>query len=98
MSTLFLVGSRGFFKYWTLREAYVKALGAGLSGSSKDFEFEISGNNQISIRFNGALKGDSETSTHWKFELFEPTQEHITAIAVLDEDKKLSVVRHIIVP
>ena len=90
--------SRRFFKYWTLREAYVKALGTGLSGSSKDFEFEISSHNQILIRFNGALKGDNEESAHWKLELFEPTQEHITAIAVLDDDKTLSVVRHIIVP
>lgn len=87
-----------FFRYWTLREAYVKAIGTGLSGSSNDFEFEISGNSQISIGFNAAQKNDSVASARWRFELFEPTQQHITAIAVLDEDKTLSVVRHNIVP
>jgi 4'-phosphopantetheinyl transferase len=30
-----------FFNFWTLREAYVKALGTGLAGSSKDYYFSL---------------------------------------------------------
>ncbi|NOQ88950.1 MAG: 4'-phosphopantetheinyl transferase superfamily protein, partial [Gammaproteobacteria bacterium] len=39
-----------FYKFWTLREAYVKALGVGLSGSSKEFSFALDDNDEcISI-------------------------------------------------
>ena len=30
-----------FYDFWTLRESYVKALGTGLAGSSKDFFFTV---------------------------------------------------------
>ncbi|MFV2004557.1 MAG: 4'-phosphopantetheinyl transferase superfamily protein [Gammaproteobacteria bacterium] len=68
-----------FYDLWTLREAYVKALGTGLAGSSKDFYFEVDAKNlSACINFRN---GKQAESSHWQFKLFEPTQEHRLSIA-----------------
>ncbi len=68
-----------FYKYWTLREAYVKALGTGLSGSSKDFYFTMSEDDEcISIHH----KDKSEVDTDCQFGLYMPTAEHVMAVAI----------------
>ena len=84
-----------FYNFWTLREAYVKALGSGLAGSSKNFYFSVNARNTSNAKemSAGDLAADVVTarinfrqeqltpSSHWQFRLFEPTLEHKISIA-----------------
>ena len=68
-----------FFYYWTLREAYVKALGTGLSSSSKEFYFDIGQDGMSAVlrrSDSGQVVDDS-----WQFRLYEPTSENVVCVA-----------------
>jgi len=65
-------------KYWTLKEAFVKATGIGLTYGLQTFEFDLDAQPQPLIRFL------SPTDTHasdWKFQQITLTSGHILAIA-----------------
>ena len=71
-----------FFTFWTLREAYCKALGVGLGFSKKDHAFETGSDDRVRIRFDaqaGASEGD------WQFTILRPGAEHLVAVAVRSE-------------
>jgi len=68
-----------FFARWTLREAYVKALGIGISHPTHKLSFTIGRDDSIQVAFRSELKDNAE---HWQFQLLRPTPEHIAAIAV----------------
>ena len=73
-----------FYAFWTLREAYLKALGTGLAGSSKDFYFDVKQCKQgVELHCRNALYGDAE---NWQFSLFEPTPVHVLAVGVESRD------------
>ena len=81
---------RKFFEFWTLREAYVKAIGTGLGGSSKAFHFTVGeqekGEHRMSkIHF---VPNDSSRSSAWQFMLLNLSSDHISAIALKDESIK----------
>lgn len=62
-----------FFSIWTLKEAYVKALGVGLSHPLESVAFELDG-------ASGARCSD--TGTPWQFLRCKPTAAHDLALAV----------------
>jgi len=64
-----------FYNYWTLREAYVKALGTGLAGSSKAFYFTLGTKNLSAV----LQHKDKVKSDNWRFKLLRPTAEHVLA-------------------
>lgn len=68
-----------FFSYWTLKEAYIKARGLGLSLSTTGFRFCIEASGKVSIRFND--DGDDRASA-WQFQLSRPTDAHLLAVAI----------------
>jgi len=65
-----------FVELWTLKEAYVKAVGTGLSRPLDTFSFAFTG--RSGLRFESAL-GDAAT---WDFALLAPTPDHRIAVAV----------------
>jgi 4'-phosphopantetheinyl transferase len=65
-----------FSQLWTLKEAYVKALGQGLSIALDGFAFSLS---PIAISFSDARGGDPG---RWQFESIACTARHRLSIAV----------------
>jgi 4'-phosphopantetheinyl transferase len=80
-----------FLAYWTLKEAYVKARGLGLSLPLRQFSFSLTGER---IRIEFAAPGD-DVATAWQFALLRPTPRHVLAIAVRrgDDPERRIVVR-----
>lgn len=64
-----------FFSLWTLKEAFIKAVGKGLSMGLQTFEFHFSGPN-IRIEGNSVEAPDS-----WYFCQWQPSPVHTLAIA-----------------
>lgn len=65
-----------FFDLWTLKEAYIKARGMGLSLPMQQCIFRVDPRAAESIQFC------SELSEGWVFGLLSPTQQHRLAVAV----------------
>jgi phosphopantetheinyl transferase len=84
-----------FFDFWTLREAYVKALGTGLGGSSKEFYFTVDtlGASAKDVRKAEIHFIDSKMAMdlHWQFSLLTLSLDHVAAIAIETSglDKKI---------
>jgi len=68
-----------FLTYWTLREAYCKALGVGIAHSDKDYCFEKEGGGQYGIRFESPMSGQGK---HWQFTILRPGSDHMVAVAI----------------
>jgi 4'-phosphopantetheinyl transferase len=67
-----------FFEYWTLKEAYVKALGAGLSIPLNQFWFQV---NPAPVRLS-VQSPSSGDPADWQFEHIRPTEQHLIAVAI----------------
>ncbi|NTI44484.1 4'-phosphopantetheinyl transferase family protein [Rhizobium rhizogenes] len=65
-----------FLTFWTLKEAYVKAIGKGLAQPLDSFAFTL---DPLSIRFDDELAGDP---AHWLLRRFQPTCDHLMALAL----------------
>jgi 4'-phosphopantetheinyl transferase len=67
-----------FFDYWTLKEAYIKARGMGLSLPLDGFSMHVSGS-EATIQFASVIPDDPST---WQFVLSNPTPSHRMALAI----------------
>jgi 4'-phosphopantetheinyl transferase len=68
-----------FCTYWTLKEAYVKAHGSGLSTDLQDFAVHIDNGSGAAVEF---LHGEHQDPEDWQLRLFRPTPSHILAVAL----------------
>ncbi len=85
-----------FFIFWTLREAYCKAVGVGLGFSKKDYAFETESDDGVKIRFDAPA---SDAEDHWQFTILRPGADHVVAVAVRAEVQSgKDVVHRFIVP
>ncbi|MCW6508174.1 4'-phosphopantetheinyl transferase family protein [Lichenifustis flavocetrariae] len=64
------------YRFWTLKEAYLKAVGLGLSVPLKQFAFTLDG---PSIEFTHRIADDP---ARWRFHQCQPTSDHMLALAV----------------
>ena len=68
-----------FFEYWTLKEAYIKARGMGLSLPLEQFSFHLEVGQPVRIFFDSRLRDDPRS---WQFTQFQPTLRHLMATAI----------------
>ncbi|HKG94776.1 MAG TPA: 4'-phosphopantetheinyl transferase superfamily protein [Gemmatimonadaceae bacterium] len=70
---------RAFFECWTRKEAFIKALGGGLSIPLASFAVDFRTGSPPSLRW---VLGDPDASARWTLAAFEPADEHVGAMAV----------------
>ncbi len=68
-----------FFEYWTLKEAYAKAVGKGFSIPLEKFSFSIDKGKKIHVGFHSDMREDADA---WQFALQYPSKQHILALAL----------------
>jgi len=71
-----------FFDLWTLKEAYIKARGMGLSIPLDRFSFHLEPAKTLRISFDRSLDDDPAA---WQFEQYAPTASHRIAVAIRRE-------------
>jgi len=71
-----------FFTYWTLKEAYIKARGMGLSIPLDKFWFLLDGEVPAPSPARLVLAPDmDDDASAWSFAQFQPTERHLLAVA-----------------
>jgi 4'-phosphopantetheinyl transferase len=70
---------RRFFEYWTLKEAFIKALGLGLHLPLDQFSFVLSPEAPVRVELDPRLNDDP---TRWRFAQYQPTSRHFMALAL----------------
>jgi 4'-phosphopantetheinyl transferase len=73
--------ARAFFDYWTLKEAYIKARGLGLTLPLHQFWFELRPGARPTVTFTPELPDDAAS---WQFVQMSPTPWHRLAAAIRD--------------
>jgi len=70
-----------FFDFWTLKEAYVKAIGKGLSHPLDTIVFRVGDDGSITF-----IPPPETAADCWRFALFSPTEHHRLAVAARSDD------------
>ncbi|MBI3298245.1 MAG: 4'-phosphopantetheinyl transferase superfamily protein [Elusimicrobia bacterium] len=68
-----------FLEYWTLKEAFLKAIGRGLSLPLDRLTFHLDEGPRIRVSLAPGLE---EEPGRWQFALFRPTARHVMALGI----------------
>lgn len=68
-----------FYEFWTLKEAYIKARGLGLTLPLGKFAFSIDPTRGIGIEFEEPIR---DVASQWQFALWQPSAQHQGALAL----------------
>jgi len=71
---------RRFYAFWTLKEAYSKALGIGMGRPFDCFSFHLTPAGEWAVRDDDAARPHDD-GTAWRFLLLRPDPAHVLAIA-----------------
>ena len=69
----------GFFNCWTRKEAYIKAVGDGLSAPLDRFDVTLIPGQDAVMR---SLEGDPQKAADWSLHHFEPVSGYVGALAI----------------
>jgi len=84
-----------FYEIWTLKEAYIKACGTGLSTPLDSFSFSFPAEQDIQISFDASL---ADNPCEWQFWQLEPSPEYIIALGAKSKEpnKKRIIMREVV--
>lgn len=77
-----------FLRYWTAKEAYLKAIGTGLWQSLKTFDVQValvSDVEEITLGTITRIDDPSDRARNWKLYSFQATTKHVGAVAVVPD-------------
>ena len=78
-----------FFQFWTRKESFIKAIGAGLSMPLGDFDMSAPGEGEPRLL---RVANDNQLALGWRFAEARPATDCLCALAVLTEGRSLEVV------
>lgn len=68
-----------FFRYWTCKEAYIKACGQGLTHSLDQIEISLAPKKPATVL---SIKGEAQATCHWFLQELQPTDDLAAALVV----------------
>jgi len=74
-----------FFKFWTCKEAFLKAKGSGLTFPLNQVEISLS---EPDVQIT-SINGDPRAAAHWRLKMFNPIAGYQAAIAVEEKQARI---------
>ncbi|VEP18946.1 4'-phosphopantetheinyl transferase HetI [Hyella patelloides LEGE 07179] len=75
-----------FFHLWTVKEAYLKAIGEGLVGGLETVEIDVNQTSKLKIL---AISGEQAKADNWLFSSFIPHNDFIATVAINTQEQAL---------